>query len=184
MKLFAALKRVAWGYLLFAILLCTLGILSLCFHGMLDVLAIVVGVLVALFAVVGIVLTLAERERGVRFFLRLTMMILILCAGVVCACLRAESVPVFANVFALLILSDGVIRLYGAALSRRFSRFGWWLLIVFGVGALVGGFLMIKFTPAGDKLAVLLGLLFLFDGIGDLFYLFRPRIVLEAPKKG
>ncbi len=170
---FEKMKMVHWGYLLFAITLIALGFCFIVFENALPYLALCIGILVTATAIFQAVSALAATNRQVKFYLRMSAAILTLCAGVVTMVARESAIHVLITIFGLLIIIDGSFKLQTTIQSKRYSVAGWWVLLGVSVATIIGGFFLTKYPPEKLSLmALLLGIVLIVDGIGNLFSLF------------
>lgn len=162
------IKNYKWGYALIATVLAVLGICFIAFHEALKILAITIGVILCVFSLVFAVLTIADKRRGFAFGFRIFFCVICLIGGIVTAVFNEGTVDIMISVFSLLIVVDGAFKLHTSAMSRRYRVVGWWLIMVLAALGIVGGFLLIKFTPEEtDTASVLIGLLFAVDAIAN-----------------
>lgn len=179
------LKSFKWGYILIAIALAALGVCFITFHEALKVLAITIGVILCVFSLVFAVLTIADKRRGFAFGFRIFFCVICLVGGIVTAVFNEGTVDIMISVFSLLIIVDAAFKLHTSAMSRRYYVFGWWLIMILAALGIVGGFLLIKFTPEQTATAsVLIGALFVVGAICNLlssFYIssFEHRLADE-----
>ena len=168
------LKNFKWGYPLLFLLTASLGVLFLLFRETLTVLAVSVGVILILFAILYAVCTMADRERGFLFALKMVLSVLVLTAGIVVLIARAATMTVILSLFAFLILLDGAFKLQTTVLSKRYRLFGWWFLLVLSLLMVIGGGILFRFLDRWETgtAAILLGLLLIVDGIANLFTAF------------
>ncbi len=167
------LKQVKWGYLLFAVLLFCVGLLFVLKNESLSYVAIAFGILLAVFATVYAVLTLALHERGGAFFFRMLFSILALCCGIATAICHGWTVGILVMLFGFLLIIDGSFKLQTAILAKRFRSAFFWIMLVLSCLVIVGGAVLTKIVfddPATQ--AVVLGILLMIDGLGNLASLF------------
>lgn len=150
MRLLKKIKEFPWGYPLLALLLSGLG---LCFfagrpngaeeEGVLNAMAIAIGVLTVLYAAVFAFFTLTGRRRGLFFALKLVFAAAVFVAGILALIARDGTVAVILNVMGLLLIVDGSFKLNTAILTRQdVSRF-WWLMLALSFLLIGGGFVLL-----------------------------------------
>lgn len=167
------LKQVKWGYLLFAVLLFCVGLLFVAKNEALNYVAITFGILLAVFAAVYAVLTLAMRERGGSFAFRMLFSVLALCCGIVTAVFHDKAVDVLVMVFGFLLIIDGSFKLQTTVLAKRFRSAFFWIMLVLSCLVIVGGAVLSKIVfERLSTQAILLGILLMIDGLGNLASLF------------
>lgn len=167
-------KRFPWGYPLLFLLTASLGVLFLLFRETLPILAISIGVILILFAILFAVCTMADPARGALFGLKMVLAVLVLAAGIVVLIARAATMNVILSLFTFLILLDGAFKLQTTVLSRRYRLFGWWILLSLSLVLILGAGLLFREVEqvAADTAAVLLGLLLIVDGVANLLTAF------------
>ena len=154
------------GYLLIATVLLAIGVVFIIFKESLKVLAISVGILLSVFAIVYGILTVASKNRGFGFAVKIAISIIALTAGVVTAILNEKTVEILAALFSLLLIVDGSFKLNTSAMSKRYSVKCWWLLLIPSVLLIAGGFYLIKYTPTAiATLTLILGILIVTDAV-------------------
>lgn len=161
------------GYLLVSLLLLGAGVLFIAFRQSLRIVTVCIGVLLLLFAVVRFVLALADRGRNLRFALTVALCVICFLAGGVTAVLGETATEVAVVLSGLLLVVDGSFKLHTVTLSKRYSLWGWWLLMFLALAVILGGFWNLKFPPEGDRSrALLLGVILCTDGIANFFSAF------------
>ena len=172
-NLIANLKKVHWAYLLFAVSLIGVGLCFIVFENALTSLAVVIGILVSIAAVLQAVSAMADNNRQLKFYFRMTVAVLTLAAGVVTMIAQESAIQVLTSLFGLLLIIDGSFKLQTTIQSKRYRVAGWWVLLAVAVATILGGFFLTKFPPESQNiLALLLGLVLIVDGIGNFFSLF------------
>lgn len=167
------MKAVHWGYLLFALSLVVLGFCFIAFETALGYLAITIGVLVCIAAILQFVFAMADTNRQLKFYIRISVSVLTLAAGVVTFVAQDSAISVLTTLFGLLLIIDGSFKLQTTIQSKRYHVVGWWILLAVAVTTILGGFLLTKFAPDSQSLlALLLGLVMIVDGVGNFFSLF------------
>ena len=167
------MKAVHWGYLLFALTLVVLGFCFIAFETALNYLAITIGVLVCIAAILQFVFAMAATNRQLKFYIRVSVSVLTLSAGVVTFVAQESAIAVLTTLFGLLLIIDGAFKLQTTIQSKRYHVTGWWILLGIAVSTILGGFFLTKFAPESQSLlALLLGLVLIVDGVGNLFSLY------------
>ena len=103
------IKKFPWGYILIGLLLLLVGISFIAFSSadMLSILAIVIGIITAIFGIAYGALTLANHDRGVKFVFRIVISVACIIAGLVAIIVRNDAVSAIVNVVCILLLVDG-----------------------------------------------------------------------------
>lgn len=177
------LKSFGWGYILIAILLSIVGISFVAFGNMLATLAVVIGIVLIIFGIVFGVLTLTRDSRGPIFALKVTFAVLAIVAGTVTAVLNDAAITVIADVLCLFLIVDGSFKLTTSITSKKYSVFGWWLMLVISVSTIISSFIVTKLmTAAADRtaLTVILGVIIIVDAVGNLI---SPFLIAGARAK-
>ncbi len=174
------LKSFAWGYVIIGALLCAIGILFIAFQNAFNVLAITMGIILAVSGIVFGVRTLVIKKRGLVFALRIAISIIAIACGIVSAVLQDSAISVIANIFFLLLIVDGSFKLNLAVMSKRFSFWGWWVLLCTSVALIVGTFILTKCTfEKPELLSVFAGIVIAFDGIINILSAFWNTALLS-----
>lgn len=177
------LKSFGWGYILIAILLSLVGVSFVAFGNMLATLAVVIGIVLIIFGIVFGVLTLTRDSRGPIFALKVTFAVLAIVAGTVTAVLNDAAITVIADVLCLFLIVDGSFKLTTSITSKKYSVFGWWLMLVISVSTIISSFIVTKLmTAAADRtaLTVILGVIIIIDAVGNLI---SPFLIAGARAK-
>jgi len=163
-------NKFGWGYVFLGVLLSAVGICFISFSNAIDILAISIGIVLALFGIVFAVSVLARFERNVLFALKIILAIFCITGGIVTAIVRETTVEVISQIFCLLLIIDGSFKLQTSILSKRYKVIGWWAMLIFSILIIVSSFLLSKLAPTEDGLnTVFLGIIFVIDGIANLF---------------
>ena len=154
------------GYILIATVLFAIGVVFIIFKESLKTLALAVGVLLAVFAIVYGILATASKKRDFSFAVKISIAVIALTCGAVTAILNEKAVDIMASLFALLLIVDGSFKLNTSAMSKRYSVKCWWLLLIPSVPLIAGGFYLIKYTPQDiATLTLMLGILIIIDSL-------------------
>lgn len=180
-KLWQKIKNFKWGYLLFAVLFTAGGICFLSFpEDALRGVRIGIGVTAIVFAVAFIALTLANEERGFRFWAKMVL------GGVAAVCggfmifSRQGAFEYLTMIAGIYLMIDGAFKLQTAILSKRYRSAVWWIMLVLAAAAISLGTTLIRvrfdFSEELVKVSKILGIAFTIDGaqnllsIGYLYY--------------
>lgn len=165
-------RNIKWGYLVIGILLAVIGVCFILFNNSLKALAISVGVILAVFATVFGVLTIASRGRGLAFAGKIIFAIICLVSGIVTAVFNTGSIDILISLFCLLLIVDGSFKLNTAAMSKRYSVGGWWIMMTASVLVILSAFALAKYTPSQEKATILLGIVIVTDALANIFSMF------------
>jgi len=171
-------KKFPWGYIILGTLLMTVGICFIIFNTASTVLAVIIGITLAIFGILCGVLTLAESERGLKFVIRIIFSVMAIISGVVVAILNSAAIPIISDMFCLLLITDGAFKLQTAIQSKRVSAFGWWFMLMLSLLIIISTFITNKYSTLAEDgvLTVVLGIIIAVDGFSNLtssFYLGR-----------
>ena len=171
------LKNFKWGYVILFLMLAVVGVCFAVWHDTLHIVAIVMGVILAIYGIVLTVLAVADRNRKVKFAIRLTIGIIAIVCGVITAIFREGAIELIASLFALFLIVDGSFKLHTAALSKRYKLFSWWLMLVPAILVIIGGFVTLRISPESltegtSTVSVLLGITMVVDAISNLLSAF------------
>lgn len=182
MKLKTTSERFGFGYLLFAALLIVLGICLIAYENVLENAALAIGICLSVFAIVYAVLALADKNRGVAFFLKITFAVMALTSGIVTIVTRAGAIEVIVTVFSLILLIDGAFKFQTTVLTKRIRSPFWVAMLVLAVAVIGGAFAMIKFYPSDKPRLIALGTaaVLIVDGAANLLTPFFLRAIANA----
>lgn len=158
-----------------------LGLLLACWPDRsVRILCILLGTAIFITGIVYVLGWLARRQEGLPVFFLLPGVIL--CALGFWLMTSPASVLILVQyIFGAILIFHGIVDLQGAvALMRR--RWGqWWLDLLVGVLTLIWG-LLILFCPLStfSALVVLIGIGLVFDGVSDLFLIWRLTRAFRA----
>lgn len=174
------LKSFAWGYIIIGALLLGVGICFIAFQNAFNVLAIAMGIILSVSGIVFGVLTLVNKKRGIVFALRIALSVIAIACGIVTAVLQSSAIAIIANVFFLLLIVDGSFKLNLAVMSKRFSFWGWWVLLATSVVLITGTFILTKCTfEKPELLSVFAGIAIAFDGVINILSAFWNTALLS-----
>lgn len=172
-KLWQKIKNFKWGYLLFAILFTAAGLCFLSFpEDALKGVRIGIGVTAIVFAVAFIALTLANEERGFRFWAKMVLGgVAAICGGfMIFSPQGAFSYLTF--VAGIYLMIDGSFKLQTAILSKRYRSAVWWIMLVLAAAAISFGTVLVRvrfdFAEELAKVSKIIGVALMIDGIQNL----------------
>ncbi len=174
MKLLEKIKNFKWGYVFVFFINAIISIFLFSFNNAsLNALAISIGVIVIIGAIVLAFLTLASTARGFSFGVKMCFSVLMLIAGIVVIIARTATINVMVGIFALAMIIDGSFKFHTAAMSKRFKLWCWVLLLVLSTILIAGGYITIEWLTIENTITVyVLGILFAIDSIANLFSAF------------
>ena len=165
--------KFGWGYIFLGALLSLIGICFISFNNSLNTLAICCGVILIVFGVFSGALTLASRDRGLLFGLKIALSVIFIICGTITAIVQTSAVEIIANVFCLLLIIDGSFKLQTAILSKRYRVVSWWIMLALSSVIIVCAFLLAKLSPDSSKVfSVLTGVIVFVDGAANIFSAF------------
>ena len=152
-------KNSTVGYLLIGLLLLALGATFIIFNDALKVVTIVVGILLVVFSAIYLVLTIASKDRGAAFAIKVVFGSIGVISGAVTAILNESAANIVISIFCLLLIVDASMKLTTAAYSRRFGVKAWWIIMAISTLTIGGAFYILKYTPENLVVAtVMLGI--------------------------
>ncbi len=172
-KLWQKIKNFKWGYLLFAILFTAGGLCFLSFpEDALKGVRIGIGVTAIVFAVAFIALTLANEERGFRFWAKMVLGgVAAVCGGFMIFSHQGafEYLTFIAGIY---LMIDGAFKLQTAILSKRYRSAVWWIMLVLAAASISFGTALIRvrfdFAEELVKVSKVIGIALMIDGIQNL----------------
>ena len=169
------MKRFSSGHIAIAMLLFAIGVCFVAFFGSLAALAVGIGIVLAVFGVVLALITLLNKHRGMLFFLKTVLAVIMLLCGIATVIASSQAVFVIADVFCLLLIIDGAFKLHIAVSRRRFKSVLWWIVAVLSVAIITAAFLLTKNPPKEiSGITVSLGIIMLADGLENMLTAFLP----------
>lgn len=174
MKLIEKIKNFKWGYISIALIT---AIISICFfvfnNDSLNALAITIGIVIILMAIILAFLTLASKARGFLFGVKIALSVAMLVTGVVAIVARDTTVNVMVGIFGLMMIIDGSLKFNTAAMSKRYKLWCWIVMLVLSVLLIGGGYFTVRLlTIENDATVYVLGALFMLDAIANFFSAF------------
>ena len=167
------LKKFKWGYIILFLLLLGLGICLIALKETLVALAITIGCTVAVFGIVWGPVAIAKKERGFGFAIKIAFASMCLISGVVAAIFRDQSIEIIIAISSLLLIVDASFKIRTTAMAKRYSVPLWWIILSLSVITIVGGFILLKYTPERiDVSSIFLGIVFIVDSVSNLLSAF------------
>ncbi len=179
-----------WGYILLFLMLAAIGVCFVAFRETLSTLALIIGILLAVYGAFSAVIAIADKKRGGKYVFKISIALMCIVCGIVTAIMRDGAIDVISSLIGLFLIIDGSFKLNTAAMSKRYKLVSWWLMVIPALLVIVGGFTSIKFgyqlASEGKEhfLSVIIGVTMVVDSIANLisaFYVggFEKRMVRE-----
>lgn len=177
------LKNFKWGYILLTALIAASGVCFIAFRETLSTIALIMGVILSLFAVVFAVITISDKKRGVGFALKIAFSVIALSCGILTIAVhKSDAVEWLVAIFGLLLIIDGSFKLHTSAMSKRYRSVGWWLVLIPAVLVIVGGFFTIRYQLTGSSeeelleqqslISVIMGVTMIIDALANFLSAF------------
>lgn len=167
------LKKFKWGYVVIFLVLLAIGICLISLKETLTVLAITIGVSIALFGIIFGTVVIAKKGRGIEFALKIIFASMCLIAGVVAAIFKSQSIEIIISISSLLLIIDAALKIKTTAMAKRYSVPLWWIILALSLLTIIGGFFMLKYTPEKIETAsIVLGIVFIVDSVSNLLSAF------------
>jgi uncharacterized membrane protein HdeD (DUF308 family) len=185
----SSVKKFRWGYLLISLVLCAVGLCFIIYPN--NSIKIGSYIIAAAAMLVGIILAikvLADRKRDFSFATSIFSAVLTVACGVVALIIPNEIFKLYPMLIGLFIILDGSFKLQTVINAKRYKIKCWWLLLLFAVISIIGGFFVIRLRVDIDVsyrfFSVIMGASLCSCGLQNflsLFYL--GRIVAKANDK-
>ena len=174
MGLGAKIKDFKWGYILLAVICAATGVCMFAYNNTsLTALAITVGVVMILASIILAVLSFSDRSRGLVFGFRIALSVIMLVTGIVALVSKDSTIDVLVGIFGLLFIMDGSYKFHTSAISHRYRKVFWWVLLLLSAILIGGGFITVRFLTIEYPITVyVLGSLFVTDAIANLISAF------------
>lgn len=187
--MFKSIKEFKWGYILLSAMLILSGLSFFVFReaegdNPVKRIAIAIGVILIVYAVLLAVVTLASKKRGFKFALNMVIMFCALVAGLATLISPKGAETWIIAVFGLLMTVDGSFKLQTGALSKRYRMWLWWVMLVLSVITISGGFICTNtFGLNNAVLSIVLGATLIVDGISNFLSAFYISAYEKRMKK-
>lgn len=174
------LREFPFGYILIAVTVGAIGGCFIAFQSAFQILAISIGIILALYGILFGVAALVKPRRGVGFALKLGVSVICIVCGIVTAVMQDGAVMLIKDIFCLLLIVDGAFKLQTAigALHRRLHIA--WGLVAVSLLTIVPAFLLSKFVVGDEGVtAMLLGIVMIVAAIGNFatpFFMDRTEL--------
>ena len=181
------LKKFGWGLLIIGITLIGIGISFIVFSNALTALAIAVGITLTVFGILLAVFTLRDTKRGISFFIRMALSIAAIIGGIITLIMRTEAIGVITDICCLLLMIDGAFKLNTAITKRRIGLAAFIVMMTLALVTIIPSFIVTKLltaSPDSSVLSVVIGIIIILDGIGNLITPFLPDESEEKKEYG
>ena len=171
------LKKFGWGLLIIGITLIGIGISFIVFSNALTALAIAVGITLTVFGILLAVFTLRESGRGIKFFIKMALSIAAIIGGIITLIMRTEAIGVITDICCLLLMIDGAFKLHTAITKRKIGLAAFIVMMTLALVTIIPSFIVTKLltgSPDSSVLSVVIGIIIILDGIGNLITPFLP----------
>ena len=160
---------IKWGYIILGLIFIAIGACFIAFNNSLKYLAITIGVILALFGAIYGTLTIANKSRSSSFAIKIVFSIICLAAGITTAVFNEDTVDILVALFSLLLIVDGSFKLNTAAMAKRYSVRGWWIMMLISFLIICSAFVLARYTPADiAKATFILGAIVEVDAIANI----------------
>ena len=167
------LKNIKWGYLLIGILLLTIGISFISFNKAVIALTITIGVILTLSAAALALLAISSQDRGFAFAIKVAFAVICLVGGITTMAANKSAADVLIWIFSLILIIDASFKFNTAAMAKRYSVFGWWIMMIVSVIVIAASFYLIKFTPKDPSVStVVLGITLIVSSLLSFFSIY------------
>jgi len=168
-----------WGNILIAAVTAIVGVCFISYgNDSLDALAVTVGIIVLVAAILLALTALADKRRGFGFGIKIILSVAMIISGTVTLISKSGAIDVIIGIFGLVLILDGAFKFHTTALSKRYHVAGWWIMLVLSVLLVSGGYITVRALHASDSFAVyVIGALFILDSLSNLFSAFYASTV-------
>ena len=163
------IKDFRWGNILLGILGAVIGTCLFVYNNTSLVwLAITIGIIVTISAIVLCAIAFSDRSRGFAFGMRVALSVALLVTGIVTIIVTDSTIDVLVGVFGLVIIMDGAYKFQTAAINRKYHAAMWWVLLALSVLLIGGGYATVRYLTIQYSATVyLLGALFAIDSVAN-----------------
>lgn len=182
-------KKFRWGYLLISLVLLAVGLCFIIYpNNSIKIGSYIIAGAAMLVGIVLAIKVLAERKRDFTFATSIFSAALTVACGVVALIIPNEIFKLYPMLIGLFVILDGSFKIQTVINAKRYQIKLWWLLLLFAVISIIGGFFVIRLRVDLDVtfrvFSVIMGATLCSCGIQNflsLFYL--GRIVAKANDK-
>ena len=169
MGLFDRIKKFKWGYILLSLICAVIGVCMFVYNNnSLAALAITIGSIVVLSSIILAALSFADRNRGFSFAIKIVLSVVMLITGIVAIIVSDSTIDVLIGLFGLVFIIDGAYKFHTAAISHRYRKVFWWVLLSMAVILIAGGYATVRFLTIEFSVTVyILGAMFIIDAVAN-----------------
>ena len=165
-------KRAKWGYLIFSVLLCMMGLALILWPEIsAETFCLLIGAVSLVYGIVKIVSYFTQGARAYSFFqFDLAGGIFLVILGMVFLVHPTYILTVLPVVIGFYMIIDGVEKVETSIDAKRYGLRAWWLILVCALlCAGLGVYLLLNPFEGGALLMMMLGIAILFDGVQNIF---------------
>ena len=185
----SSVKKFRWGYLLISLVLCAVGLCFIIYpNNSIKIGSYIIATAAMLVGIILAIKVLADRKRDFSFATSIFSAVLTVACGVVALIIPNEIFKLYPMLIGLFIILDGSFKLQTVINAKRYKIKCWWLLLLFAVISIIGGFFVIRLRVDIDVsyrfFSIIMGVALCSCGLQNflsLFYL--GRIVAKANDK-
>ena len=187
--MFKRIKEFKWGYILLSAMLILSGLSFFVFKetegdNPVKRIAIAIGIILLVYAVLLATATLASKKRGFKFAVNMIVTVCALVSGLATLISPEVAEVWIVSVFGLLMTVDGSFKLQTSILSKRYKMWLWLVILVLSVTTIVGGFVCTNTFGLGvDILSIVLGVTLMLDGVSNFLSAFYISSYEKRMKK-
>ncbi|MBQ7333479.1 MAG: DUF308 domain-containing protein [Clostridia bacterium] len=174
MGIIKKIKEFKWGYILIALITAIIGICLFVFNNAsVEALAIAIGVVIIIGAILIALFSMASGARGFYFGIKMVFSVAMLIAGIVTIIARIDTMNVMVGIFGLEMIIDGSFKFHTTAMAKRFKLWCWVVLLILSSVLIAGGYLTVRVLNIEmSETVYVLGCLFVVDSIANLLSAF------------
>ncbi len=185
----SSVKKFRWGYLLISLVLCAVGLCFIIYpNNSIKIGSYIIAGAAVLVGIILAIKVLADRKRDFSFAMSIFSAVLTVACGVVAFFIPNEIFKLYPMLIGLFVILDGSFKLQTVINAKRYKIKCWWLLLLFAVISIIGGFFVIRLRVDIDVsyrfFSIIMGVALCSCGLQNflsLFYL--GRIVAKANDK-
>jgi hypothetical protein len=167
------LREFPFGYILIAITVGAIGGCFIAFQNAFQILAVSIGIILALCGILFGVAAIVKPRRGIGFAFKLGIAIICIVCGIVTAVVQDGAISLIKDIFCLLLIIDGAFKLQTAARAIYRRLYLAWGLVAISLLTIVPAFLLAKFVVGDESMTtMLLGFVMIDAALGNFFAAF------------
>ncbi len=179
------IRNMKVSYLLSAILYVALGVVLLIWPTLTkDIICFIFGVLLTAYGLITIISFLIHDSRLGNFRLELVIGVVAAAAGVLFLARPEFVTAIIPVILGVYIIIDALLNLRRALELRRMLYERWWIVVILSVGSIaLGVLILLRPGLTADALIMLIGGVFVYTGLSDLWGLFLLNRVTKSYRK-